>query len=78
MQSSTDPVLVSEFHPCEKNIIVTCGKGQISFWTLEGSTLTRKQGIFEVKFLHKPRGVIKYYTYLVLTLAFSGLSSYWL
>ncbi len=54
MQSSTDPVLVSEFHPCEKNIIVTCGKGQISFWTLEGSTLTRKQGIFEVKFSHKP------------------------
>ena len=48
LQSSTDPVLAADFHPCEKNIIVTCGKGQISFWNMEGGTLSRKQGIYEV------------------------------
>lgn len=46
-KSSTDPVLAAEFHPCEKNVIVSCGKGQISFWNIEGGTLTRKQGIYE-------------------------------
>ena len=52
LQSSTDPVLAAEFHPCEKNVIVSCGKGQISFWNIEGGTLTRKQGIYEVHILY--------------------------
>ena len=47
-QSSTEPVLAAEFHPCENTSIVTCGKNQISFWTLEGGTLTRKLGLYEV------------------------------
>ncbi|KAI0213314.1 Echinoderm microtubule-associated protein-like 1 [Lamellibrachia satsuma] len=46
-KSSTEPVLAAEFHPCENTSIVTCGKNQISFWTLEGGTLTRKLGLYE-------------------------------
>ena len=48
VQSSTEPVLAAEFHPLEKGNIVTCGKGQISFWTLEGGSLAKKTGIFDV------------------------------
>ena len=40
--------MASEFHPCDKNIIVTCGKSHLGFWTLEGGTLTKKLGLFEV------------------------------
>lgn len=47
-QSSTEPVLAAEFHPLEKGNIITCGKGQISFWTLEGGSLAKKTGIFDV------------------------------
>ncbi|KAL5009043.1 hypothetical protein ScPMuIL_014624 [Solemya velum] len=46
-KSSTEPVLVAEFHPSEVNSIVTCGKNQISFWTIEGGTLSKKMGIFD-------------------------------
>ncbi|ELT93984.1 hypothetical protein CAPTEDRAFT_152534 [Capitella teleta] len=46
-KSSTEAVLGCEFHPCEKNIVVTYGKGQISFWNIDGGTLTRKMGIYE-------------------------------
>ncbi|KAI8788322.1 echinoderm microtubule-associated protein-like 2 isoform X1 [Biomphalaria glabrata] len=46
-KSSGDPVLAVEYHPLEKNQIVCCGKGQISFWTLEGGSLAKKQGIFD-------------------------------
>lgn len=48
-QSSTETVLAAEFHPSERNTIVTCGKGHISFWTLEGGALTKKMGIFDVR-----------------------------
>lgn len=47
-QSSTEPVLAVEFHPSEKGSIVSCGKGQITFWTLEGGALAKKQGIYDV------------------------------
>jgi len=46
-KSSTEPVLAAEFHPCDSNIIVTCGKSQLAFWTIEGGTLTKKLGVFE-------------------------------
>ncbi|XP_059148257.1 echinoderm microtubule-associated protein-like 2 isoform X3 [Physella acuta] len=55
-KSSGDPVLAVEYHPSEKNQIVCCGKGQISFWSLEGGSLAKKQGIFE-KF-EKPKYVL--------------------
>ncbi|CAI9730040.1 echinoderm microtubule-associated protein-like 2 isoform X10 [Octopus vulgaris] len=46
-KSSTETVLSAEFHPSEKNTIVTCGKSHISFWTLESGALTKKMGIFD-------------------------------
>lgn len=43
-----DTVVAAEFHPLERNQIVTCGKGHISFWTLDaGNTLYKRNGIFE-------------------------------
>ncbi|KAJ8308865.1 hypothetical protein KUTeg_013739 [Tegillarca granosa] len=55
-KSSTEPVLAAEFHPLEKNSIITCGKGQISFWTIEGGTLAKKTGIFDKH--EKPKYVL--------------------
>ncbi|OWF36267.1 echinoderm microtubule-associated protein-like 2 isoform X2 [Mizuhopecten yessoensis] len=55
-KSSTEPVLAVEFHPSEKNSIISCGKGQINFWTMEGGTLARKQGIFDKH--EKPKYVL--------------------
>ncbi|BFZ07628.1 hypothetical protein BsWGS_10667 [Bradybaena similaris] len=46
-KSSTEPVLAVEYHPLEKQQIVTCGKNQITFWTFEGGSLAKKQGIFD-------------------------------
>lgn len=60
-KSSTEPVLAVEYHPLEKNQIVSCGKSQISFWTFEGGTLAKKNGIFDKH--EKPK--------YVLSLAFS-------
>lgn len=48
LQCSNDSVLGAVFHPMEANLIVTCGKSHINFWTVEGSTLTKRQGLFEV------------------------------
>ncbi|XP_064603891.1 echinoderm microtubule-associated protein-like 2 isoform X2 [Liolophura sinensis] len=55
-KSSTEPVLAAEFHPSEKTSVVTCGKGQISFWTIDGGTLTKKLGIFDKH--EKPKYVL--------------------
>ncbi|XP_062595219.1 echinoderm microtubule-associated protein-like 2 isoform X4 [Saccostrea cucullata] len=55
-KSSTEPVLAAEFHPLEKGSIVTCGKGQISFWTFEGGSLAKKTGIFDKH--EKPKFVL--------------------
>ncbi|GFS03266.1 echinoderm microtubule-associated protein-like 1 [Elysia marginata] len=49
-KSSTEPVLAVEYHPLEKNQIVSCGKSQISFWTFEGGSLAKKNGIFDVSY----------------------------
>ena len=48
LQCSNDSVLGAVFHPMDANLIVTCGKSHINFWTMEGNTLTKRQGLFEV------------------------------
>lgn len=58
-----DTVVAAEFHPLERNQIVTCGKGHISFWTLDaGGTLYKRNGIFETT-----RDRPKYVTCLAFT-----------
>lgn len=42
-------VLAVEFHPTDANTIVTCGKFHIFFWTWNGNSLLRKQGLFGVR-----------------------------
>ncbi|KAG1929889.1 echinoderm microtubule-associated protein-like 2 isoform X1 [Pimephales promelas] len=56
VKCSNDSVLGAVFHPMEANLIVTCGKSHINFWTMEGSTLTKRQGLFEKH--EKPKYVL--------------------
>ncbi|KAM9469471.1 echinoderm microtubule-associated protein-like 2 isoform 2-T2 [Clarias gariepinus] len=56
VKCSNDSVLGAVFHPMEANLIVTCGKSHINFWTIEGSTLTKRQGLFEKH--EKPKYVL--------------------
>ncbi|CAG5127063.1 unnamed protein product [Candidula unifasciata] len=60
-KSSTDPVLAVEYHPLENSQIISCGKSQITFWTFEGGSLAKKNGVFDK--YDKPK--------YVLSLAFS-------
>ncbi|CAB1348649.1 unnamed protein product [Coregonus sp. 'balchen'] len=53
---SNDPVLATAFHPMDANLIVTCGKSHLNFWTMEGNTLTKRQGLFEKN--EKPKYVL--------------------
>ncbi|CAH1792966.1 unnamed protein product [Owenia fusiformis] len=55
-KSSMDPVLAAEFHPYERNQIITCGKGHLSYWTLDGVALTKKMGVFDRN--EKPKYVL--------------------
>lgn len=48
LQCSNDSVLAAVFHPMDDNLIVTCGKSHINFWTIDSNTLIKKQGLFEV------------------------------
>lgn len=48
LQCSNDSVLAAVFHPMDDNLIVTCGKSHINFWTIDSNTLVKKQGLFEV------------------------------
>ncbi|KRT82100.1 WD40 domain-containing protein [Oryctes borbonicus] len=55
-KSSVDPIVAVEFHPFERNMIITCGKSHLAFWTLDvGGTLYKKMGIFEAR--DKPKYV---------------------
>uniref|UniRef100_A0AAQ4RC89 EMAP like 2 n=1 Tax=Gasterosteus aculeatus aculeatus TaxID=481459 RepID=A0AAQ4RC89_GASAC len=56
VKCSNDSVLAAVFHPMDANLIVTCGKSHINFWTVEGSTLTKRQGLFEKH--EKPKYVL--------------------
>lgn len=55
-KSSAETVLAAEFHPMDKHVLVTVGKGHIHFWDTEGGTLAKKLGIFEKH--DKPRYVL--------------------
>ncbi|XP_048515692.1 echinoderm microtubule-associated protein-like 2 isoform X7 [Athalia rosae] len=45
---SVDTVVCAEWHPLERNQIVTCGKAHISFWSLDnGGMLYKRMGVFE-------------------------------
>ncbi|KAJ8414584.1 hypothetical protein AAFF_G00037860 [Aldrovandia affinis] len=56
VKCSNDSVLGVSFHPMEANLIVTCGKSHLNFWTMEGNTLTKRQGLFEKH--EKPKYVL--------------------
>ncbi|KAE8584882.1 hypothetical protein XENTR_v10021146 [Xenopus tropicalis] len=66
VKCSTEPVLATIFHPTEPNLIITCGKSQLYYWSLEGTTgggttsggatLSKRQGVFEKH--EKPRFVL--------------------
>ncbi|XP_067011712.2 echinoderm microtubule-associated protein-like 2 isoform X2 [Anabrus simplex] len=59
---SADTVVAAEFHPMDRQCIVTCGKSHINFWTLDaGGTLYKRMGVFENR--DKP----KYVTCLAFT-----------
>ncbi|KAJ8291121.1 hypothetical protein GJAV_G00021630 [Gymnothorax javanicus] len=56
VKCSNEAVFAADFHPTEANIIVTCGKSHLYFWTLDGSSLIKKQGLFEKQ--EKPKFVL--------------------
>ena len=41
-------MLVAAFHPTDPSLLITCGKSHIYFWSLEGGSLSKRQGLFEV------------------------------
>ncbi|MGH0178724.1 UNVERIFIED_CONTAM: hypothetical protein FKN15_018677 [Acipenser sinensis] len=47
VKCSNEAVFAADFHPTDTNIIVTCGKSHLYFWTLESGSLVKKQGLFE-------------------------------
>nr|XP_023684064.1 echinoderm microtubule-associated protein-like 1 isoform X3 [Paramormyrops kingsleyae] len=56
VKCSNESVFGADFHPTDTNIIVTWGKSHLYFWTLEGSSLVKKQGLFEKQ--EKPKFVL--------------------
>ncbi|KAK0094288.1 hypothetical protein PV326_011348 [Microctonus aethiopoides] len=53
---SVDTVVCADWHPLERNQIVSCGKGHVSFWSLDnGGMLYKRMGVFESR--EKPRYV---------------------
>ena len=39
---------MATFHPTDPTVLITCGKSHIYFWNLEGGSLSKRQGLFEV------------------------------
>lgn len=60
-QSTNETVFAVEFNPGDTNIIITCGKSHVYFWTLSAGTLTKKQGIFGVSAVKGVGVTIKYW-----------------
>ncbi|NWU94971.1 EMAL1 protein, partial [Upupa epops] len=56
VKCSNEAVFTADFHPTDTNVIVTCGKSHLYFWTLEGNSLIKKQGLFEKQ--EKPKFVL--------------------
>ena len=55
----SDLVFASEFHPTEKNVIVSCGKQFILFWNFDGSHLNKKSGVFDSPLkIDKPKYIL--------------------
>ncbi|XP_029470730.1 echinoderm microtubule-associated protein-like 3 isoform X3 [Rhinatrema bivittatum] len=48
IKSTNESVLTVEFNPTDSSNIITSGKSHIYFWTWQGGTLTKKQGIFGI------------------------------
>ncbi|PAA64029.1 hypothetical protein BOX15_Mlig006608g2 [Macrostomum lignano] len=49
-KASKEPIMDVEFNPQEPNAIVSCGRGQISFWTIDDArNLEAKRGTFKDK-----------------------------
>lgn len=53
---SNEAVLVATFHPTDPTVLITCGKSHIYFWSLEGASLSKRQGLFEKH--EKPKYVL--------------------
>ncbi|PWA16263.1 hypothetical protein CCH79_00004394 [Gambusia affinis] len=53
---SNESVFAADFHPTDSNIVVTCGKSHLYFWTVEKGMLVKKQGLFEKQ--EKPKFVL--------------------
>ncbi|XP_033621744.1 echinoderm microtubule-associated protein-like 2 isoform X5 [Fukomys damarensis] len=53
---STEAVLVATFHPTDPTLLITFGKSHICFWSLEGGSLSKRQGLFEKH--EKPKYVL--------------------
>ncbi|KAB1273690.1 Echinoderm microtubule-associated protein-like 2 [Camelus dromedarius] len=53
---SNEAVLVATFHPTDPTVLITCGKSHIYFWSLEGGSLSKRQGLFEK--YEKPKYVL--------------------
>ncbi|XP_066530096.1 echinoderm microtubule-associated protein-like 1 isoform X2 [Hoplias malabaricus] len=56
VKCSNESVFATDFHPTDANIIVTCGKSHLYFWSLEKGSLLKKQGLFEKQ--EKPKFVL--------------------
>uniref|UniRef100_A0A8C2D5P8 EMAP like 1 n=1 Tax=Cyprinus carpio TaxID=7962 RepID=A0A8C2D5P8_CYPCA len=56
VKCSNESVFAADFHPTDANIIVTCGKSHLYFWSLEKGSLVKKQGLFEKQ--EKPKFVL--------------------
>uniref|UniRef100_A0A8C1GA98 Echinoderm microtubule-associated protein-like 1 n=1 Tax=Cyprinus carpio TaxID=7962 RepID=A0A8C1GA98_CYPCA len=56
VKCSNESVFVADFHPTDANVIVTCGKSHLYFWSLEKGSLVKKQGLFEKQ--EKPKFVL--------------------
>ncbi|KAM8736644.1 echinoderm microtubule-associated protein-like 1 isoform 4-T4 [Acanthopagrus schlegelii] len=56
VKCSNESVFAADFHPTDCNVIVTCGKSHLYFWSLEKGMLIKKQGLFEKQ--EKPKFVL--------------------
>ncbi|KAM9466957.1 echinoderm microtubule-associated protein-like 1 isoform 2-T2 [Clarias gariepinus] len=56
VKCSNESIFAADFHPTDANIIVTCGKSHLCFWSLEKGSLLKKQGLFEKQ--EKPKFVL--------------------
>ncbi|XP_056623260.1 echinoderm microtubule-associated protein-like 1 isoform X5 [Triplophysa dalaica] len=56
VKCSNESVFAADFHPTDANIVVTCGKSHLCFWSLEKGSLVKKQGLFEKQ--EKPKFVL--------------------